>query len=76
VFTLITGGVACGTSAHLLARGGSLALLFMKLVGLSSGAFTETGCFAILNSFGSFAAQCRRAFLHRRSGPYPTGALP
>jgi hypothetical protein len=76
VFSLIIGGVAYGMLAHALACGLLLALLFMNLAGLTSGAFAATGRSAVLNSFASFAAQCRREFIHRRFGPYPTGALP
>jgi hypothetical protein len=73
VFTLIIGGVAYGTLAHVLACRLLLALLFMNLVGLTSGTFAPTGRSAVLNSVALFAAQCRREFLHRRFGPYPTG---
>jgi hypothetical protein len=76
VFALIIGGVAYGMLAHALACGLLLALLFMNLAGLTSGAFAAAGRSAVMNSFGLFAAQCRREFLHRRFGPYPTGALP
>jgi hypothetical protein len=76
VFTLIIAGVAYGMLAHVLACGLLLALLVVKLAGLTSGSFAATGRSAVLNSFGLFVAQCRREFLHRRFGPYPTGALP
>jgi hypothetical protein len=76
VFTLIIGGVAYGTLAHVLACGSLLALLFLNLADLTSGAFAATGRSAVLNSVALFAAQCRRDLLHRRFGPYPTGALP
>jgi hypothetical protein len=76
VFTLIIGGVADGMLAHVLACGLLLALLFMNLVGLTSGAFAATGRSAVLNTSGLFAAQCRREFLHHRFGPYLTGMSP
>jgi hypothetical protein len=76
VFTLIIGGVAYGMSAHVWACGLLLALLFMKLVDLTLGAFTATRRAAVLNSSGLFAAQCRREFLHHGFGPYLTGMLP
>ena len=76
MFALIIGGVACGMLAHVLTCGLSLALLSVKLAGLTSDAFAATGCSAVLNSCGVLAARCHREFLHRRSGPYPTGALP
>jgi hypothetical protein len=76
VFTLIIGGVAHGMLAQVLACGLLLALLFMNLVGLTSGAFAATARAAVLNSSGLFAAQCRREFLHHGFGPYLTGMLP
>jgi hypothetical protein len=76
VFTLIIGGVAYGMLAHVLAWGLLLALLLMKLVSLTSGASASTGRSTLLSSFGLFAAQSPRAFLHRRFALYPTGTLP
>jgi hypothetical protein len=76
VFALIMGGVAHGTLADVLACGFPLALLLIKLVGLTSGVSASTGRSTLLSSFGLFAARSPRAFLHRRVALNPTGVLP